>query len=98
MSKKDDNDFEERLRKLEEEVRILHRELKAQGVDVPEMSENPSKTPLSRESLLAVKRDLAARARAAKPVGKGKGAVSSASVKKKLMSNADSKRGKRQGQ
>lgn len=71
---------------LREEIRSLHRELVAQGVPVPEMDENPGKLPLSTEGLRKLKANLAARARSAKPVGTGKGAVSSPAVKARLQS------------
>ena len=76
--------LESTVEQLTAEIRRLHRELLAQGVNVPEMAENPEKLPMSPEGLKALRGKLAARARAAKPVGKGKGSVSSPKVKRRL--------------
>jgi len=75
--------LEGQVEHLAAEVKALRRELAARGVEIP-MEENPGKGPMTPEGLKALKQKLAARARAAKPVGKGKGAVSSPRVKKRL--------------
>jgi hypothetical protein len=95
-------DIEERLEAIEEkfdaetkalraEIRRLHRELVARGIDVAPMDANPEKLPMSSEGLKALKRQLAARARAGKDVGSGKGKVSTVAVKRRLEKQADAR-------
>ncbi len=79
-----DKEFDTRLdeieraqRRMAEEIEQLQRELKAQGITLPEL--NPAgDTPLSPESNLRQLQLAAKRARAAKTVGGGKGAVQEA--------------------
>lgn len=79
--------IEAEMERLRAEVRYLRRELETRGLTLPpEMAENPDKTPMSPEGLRSLKQKLAAHARASKPIGKGKGAVSSPEVKKRLES------------
>lgn len=87
MSEKERMDeLEAEVSRLRQEIQFLRRELQAQGVNVPEMAENPEKTPMSPEGLRSLKQKLAAHARASKPIGKGKGSVSSPKIKQRLQS------------
>lgn len=85
---------EERIEQLEAEVKILRRQveriqlnLKALGVQVPPLESNP-RTELDPDVRLKGRQHLAARARAAKPVGLGKGSVRSHEVKTRLEEQA----------
>ena len=73
---------------LRQEVSRLSRELQAQGIEVPDAIRSANPAKLSPQSLRKLKQQLAARARAAKPVGPGKGRVSSSQVKRKLEKEA----------
>lgn len=90
-----DSDVEDRLdrverrqERLDEEVRQLRRELKALGVDIPDLSPT-GKTPLSPQARLARLRLAAAHARAAKGVGPGVGRVNLSETADRLMREVD---------
>lgn len=72
------------MHRLEREVSLLRAELGARGLSVPPVS-NPGAPPrLSDEARRLVDARRAAKARAAKPVGEGKGKVSSPAVATRL--------------
>ena len=74
---------------MAEEIAQLRRELRALGVNIPELDPTaPGKTPLSEEALLASMRRRAARARAKKQLGEGKGAVRDPEVLQRLIEEA----------
>lgn len=69
-------ELERSQRRMGEEIDQLQRELRGMGISVPELNPaSPGRTPLSAEARLAALRKAAAKARAAKPVGSGKGSV-----------------------
>lgn len=78
-----DRDVDRRVDELErgqdrmaEEIGQLRRELRALGVNIPELDPAaPGRTPLSEAALLASMRRRAAQARAKKRIGAGSGAV-----------------------
>lgn len=75
-------------RRHAEEIEQLQRELRALGVELPELSP-AGRTPLSPQARLAALRLAAAKARAAKPIGDGKGAVSDEAVAEQLARQAE---------
>jgi len=88
------SDHEERIQQLEatmerltQQVRRLTINLETLGVEVPPMESNPRKH-LSPSMLSQRRRQLAAGARASKPVGRGRGAVQSQRTKAKLEEQA----------
>ena len=77
-------------RRLAEEIDQLHRELRAMGVDVPELNPaRPGRTRLSDEGYIVALRKSAAAARAAKTVGPGKGSVGDPETAERLRAEAD---------
>lgn len=74
--------LEDEVAELRAQIQALTRELRALGVQVPDYEDNPGREPMSPEALRALREDLALQARAAKPVGKGKGKLSRAEKQK----------------
>ena len=75
-------------RRQSEEIEQLQRELKALGIDLPEIAP-AGHTPLSPEARLVALRRAAAKARAAKTVGDGRGAVGDHEVAERLREQAE---------
>ena len=83
-------ELERGQRRLAEEIDQLSRELRALGVTVPDLNPaRPGRTPLSPEARVAALRKSVAKARASKPGGAGKGAVSDPAVAERLRSEAE---------
>jgi hypothetical protein len=83
-------ELERNQRRMAEEIEQLQRELRALGVQIPELDPAaPGKTGLSQEARLAVLKKAAAKARASKPVGEGKGAVKDEETAKRLRSGLE---------
>lgn len=75
-------------RRQSEEIEQLQRELKALGVELPDL-EPAGHTPLSPEARIAAMRRAAAKARAAKTVGEGRGAVGDPEIAERLRDEAE---------
>jgi hypothetical protein len=72
-----------RLRAVEKDVATLTTELRAHGVTLPRKANPPfGRRPLSPEARRLHYREAAARARAGKAVGKGRGSVSQSAKRK----------------
>lgn len=79
--------LERQLARQAKEIDQLRRELRGLGIEVPEL--NPAhRTKLSPQARLERLRLAAARARASKPVGTGKGSVSDRRTAARLRSEA----------
>lgn len=81
------DEVERTQRRQSEEIEQLQRELKALGVDLPDI-EPSGRTPLSPEARLAAMRRSAAKARAAKAVREGRGAVGDHETAERLRDEA----------
>jgi hypothetical protein len=83
-------ELERGARRMADEIDQLARELRALGVSAPELNPGaPGRTKLSDEARLAALQRAAAKARASKPVGSGKGAVADAETADRLRSEAE---------
>lgn len=83
-------ELERNQRRMAEEIEQLQRELRALGVQIPELDPAaPGKTQLSPEARLVVLRQAAKKARAAKPVGEGRGAVKDPETAERLRTGTE---------
>lgn len=83
-------ELERNQRRMAEEIEQLQRELRALGVQIPELDPGASgRTPLSQKTRLAALRRAAAKARASKPIGRGSGCVKDEATKERLLSGLE---------